>query len=165
MKKILTFTIIGFIMSLLIISCNDTTNKDITNTNNKLKEANQDVKEAVIPINDSAKKNAIASWKFFKSQSELAIARMEQDITKLEAKMATANNTVKEKILIDINNANKKLRKIKEKLQQKNSEFENDMNNINTKVISQNESFQREFNHDMNELANAFKDLFRDNVK
>jgi hypothetical protein len=54
---------------------------------------------------------------------------------------------------------------LKNKLQQRNAAFENEINQFDAGVTSKNQSFEREFKHDMNELGTAFKDLFKDNVK
>lgn len=165
MKKILNNLTAAFFMSILIISCNDAAKKDIADANTNLKEANQDVKGAIIATNDTAKANAIANWTSFRNGSDSAIAGMEKDVTRLDEKMAKTNNSAKATVKTDLDNTKKKLQELKERLQQKNVEFENDINQFDATVASKNESFQREFKHDMNGLGTAFKDLFKDNVK
>lgn len=130
-----------------------------------LKEANKDVKEAVIANNDLAKAAAISNWKSFKNESDIAIAGMERQITILDGKIAKASKKEKEKLKTDIDTARAKLHDLKEKLHQRNITFEKDIDKFDETVVSRNESFEREFKHDMNELGTAFTDLFRDNVK
>ncbi len=165
MKKVVLIITANFIIAMLVIGCADTTKKDMSDMTTNLKESNQDLKEAVIAINDTIKKNTIANWKSFKRESESAIARMDKDVATLEAKLEIANKATKEKLKMDLEKVNNKLQVIKVKLQQKNTEFESDINKFDKKVASNNQSFQREFNHDMNELTTAFKDLFRDTIK
>ncbi len=165
MKKITLIVTISFLIAILITSCNDTLKKDIYDANNNLKEANQDLKEALITINDTIKKNAIANWKSFRSESEYAIALLDKNVATLEAKLAKANDVAKEKLKTDLEKINKKLAPIKVRLQKKNTEFENNINKFDKKVASNNQSFQNEFNKDINKLSSALKDLSRDNIK
>ncbi len=158
MKKITGILTASLAVVILISSCNDASKKDMSDASKNLKEANNDVKEAVIATNDTAKANAISNWNAFKNESEGTIAGMEKQITSLEGKITKANNKEKEKLKAN-------LEKKKEKLQQRNTEFENDKDKFDAAVVSKNQSFEREFKHDMNELGTALKDLFKDNVK
>ncbi|MEO8772046.1 MAG: hypothetical protein ABI402_18250 [Ferruginibacter sp.] len=165
MKKILSTVTAGFFISILMISCNDASKKDMADADKNLKEAKQDIKEAVITSNDSAKANAISNWKSFKNESDSAIAGMEKDVITIEKKMTKADDAAKATLKTNLDKTNKKLKDLKEKMQQRNAEFENDINEFDANVAAKNQSFQREFRHDMNELGTAFKDLFKDNVK
>ena len=165
MKKITGILVAGFTLAILISSCNEASKKDMSDASKNVKEANADVKEAVVANNDSAKAAVISSWKTFKNESDTAIASMEREATALEGKIAKANSKEKEKLKTDLNNTKEKLHSLKMRLEQRNIEFENDLKNFDATVVSKNQSFEREFKHDMNELGTAFKDLFKDNVK
>jgi len=164
MKKI-TGILAGFAMAILISSCNDASKKDMSDASQKIKEANTDMKEAIIVTNDSVKAAAVSNWKTFKNESDSAIVGMEREGTTLEEKIAKANSKEKGKLKADLNNTKEKLHALKIKLQQRNIEFENDTEKFNETIASKNQSFEREFKHDINELGTAFKDLFKDNVK
>jgi hypothetical protein len=165
MKKLAGIILAGFTMAILLNSCNDASKKDMSDASNSVKEANTDVKEAVIATNDSAKSAVISDWKSFKIDSDTAIARMEREATDLEGKIAKANGKEKKRLKADLNSTKAKLHSLKVRLEQRNIEFENDIKNFDATVVSKNQAFEREFKHDMNELGTAFKDLFKDNVK
>ena len=165
MKKITGILLAGFTLAILISSCDEASKKDMSNASKNVKEANADVKEALVANNDSTKAAVISSWKTFKNESDTAIASMEREATALEGKIAKANSKEKEKLKTDLNNTKEKLHSLKLRLEQRNIEFENDLKNFDATVVSKNQSFEREFKHDMNELGTAFKDLFKDNVK
>lgn len=130
-----------------------------------VKETKKDMKEAVITAIDTAKIIAIANWRSFKNKSDSDIASMDNELTKFEAKIAKENNAIQATLKTDLYKAKQQLQIQKEKLQQKNIEFENDINHFDIILISKNQSFQREFKHDIKELDRAFKDLFRENIK
>jgi hypothetical protein len=165
MKKIISTIAISFIGAMLFGSCNDASKKDMTDATQDLKVANKDIKDAVIANNDTAKATAAANWATFKNESDSGIAVMEIQVTTLEAKIAKANTTSKEKMKNDLAKTREDLRTLKEKLAQKNTAFDNDIKKFDGTVVAKNESFEREFKHDMNGLGTAIKDLFKDNVK
>ena len=165
MKKITGILVAGFTLAILISSCNEASKKDMSDASKNVEEANTDVKQAVVANNDSAKAAVISGWKTFKNESDTAIASMEREATAFQEKIAKANSKEKEKLKTDLNNTKEKLHTLKVRLDQRNIEFENDLNNFDATVVSKNQSFEREFKHDMNELGTAFKDLFKDNVK
>ncbi len=165
MKKITAIVVAGFNLAILISSCNEESKKDMSDASQNIKEANTDMKEAVIATNDSAKAAAISNWNTFKTASDSAIVDMENEATTIEAKIARANSKEKEKFQASLKNTKEKLNGLKMRLEQKNIEFENDINKFDATVVTKSQSFEREFKHDMSELGSAFKDIFRNNVK
>lgn len=165
MKKITGILAAVFTVAIVMSSCNNASKKDMSDASKNIKEANADVKDAIIAANDSAKATAISNWKNFENESDTAIAGMEKDATAIETKITKANSKEKEKLKTDLNNSKEKLHALKLELKQRNNEFESEVNNFDSTVVSKNQSFEREFKHDMNELGTAFKDLFKDNVK
>jgi hypothetical protein len=165
MKRINGIMATGCIVAMLISSCNNASKKDMSDASKNLKEANGDMKEAVIAISDSAKAATIADWKNFKNESDTAVAVMERKITMLKEKMVQTNNEAKEKVSANLNKTKEQLNKLKQQLQQRNTAFENEVSKFDATVTTKNQSFEREFKHDMNQLGTAFKDLFKDNVQ
>jgi hypothetical protein len=165
MEKIARILAAGLSLAILISSCNDASKKDMSDASNNIKEANADVKEAVIVSNDSAKAAAISNWNTFKNESDSAIAGMEKEAKTIEAKIAKANNKEKEKLQAYLKSIKEKLNGLKMRLEQKNIEFKNDINKFDATVVTKSQSFEREFKHDMNELGTSFKNIFKDNVK
>ena len=165
MKRITGIITAGIAVAILTSSCNNASKKNMGDASQHLKEAGADMKEAVMATNDSAKTAAIASWNSFKNDADTSIAGMEKETAALNQKIAKAGNKEKEQLKTDLSKANEKLRALKERLQQKNLEFDNDIKSFNAEVAVKNQSFQQEFKHDMGELGTAFKDLFKKNVK
>lgn len=164
--KILTRTITaGFVVAIMMSSCNDALKQDGGEASENLKEAGNDLKEGAIATNETAESVAISQWETFKKESDSTIAGMERQLTDLTEKIAKAGTREKEKLQNNLNKTSEKLKALKEKLQQRNAAFENDKNNFDTTVVSKYQSFENEFKHDMNELGTAFNDLFKDNVK
>ena len=152
-------------LAAMTYSCNDASNKHMTDASQNIKEANADVNKAILETGDSAKAAAVSNWKTFNNESDTAIAGIEKDIAVLEANIAKANNKEKKKLQADVNAAKQKLEALKARLQQKNVEFNESLQKFDSTVVSKNQSFEREFNHDIHELGTAFKDIFKDNVK
>jgi hypothetical protein len=165
MKKIKNISAIIICMALFVSSCNEAAKKDMNDASNNMKEANTDIKEAITATNDTAKASTIAHWRTFKTSADSAIADMEKETNALGEKIAKANNSEKEKLQTELDNSKTKLQAIKLKLQQSDTDFNNDIKSFDASVISKNKSFEREFTHDMNELGTAFKDLFKNNAK
>jgi uncharacterized lipoprotein YehR (DUF1307 family) len=165
MKKINSSVIAALSIALFIIGCNESSKRNMNDANKNLKEAGQDVKAAMVATSDTAKANAILNWNSFKRESDANISGMEKDVQTIKEKMDKANGTAKEKLKMDLDKTDNKLQNLKERLQQRNTEFENNIDRFDSTAVAKNLSFQREFKHDMNELGTAFKDLFKDNVK
>jgi len=165
MKKNISTLLVGFFLSILIISCNGESIKDMTNTSGNVKESDREMKEEIIASNDTTKGTSLANWQAFKKESDLAIVSMEKDIKTIEIKLDKANKSAKTKLKADLNRTKQRLEVLKEKLKKRNDEFENDANKFDEKVVLKSQSFQREFKHDMKEMGNAFKNLFKDNTR
>ena len=165
MRKCKAILMACMVLAAMIYSCNDASNKDMSDASQNIKEANADVNKAMMATSDSAKAAAVSNWKTFNNESDTAIAGIEKDVAVLEAKIAKANNKEKKKLQADVHAARQKLDELKNRLQQKNAEFNESLQKFDSTVVSKNQSFEREFNHDIHELGTAFKDLFKDNVK
>ena len=151
--------------ALLIGSCGKSSKQHAEEATEKINEAGGDLKEAVLDGNEEAKMKATEDWQKFKIESEREITAMENQTKELEQKISKAGKKEKMKLRTALDKADQKLKEEKEKLKQRNTEFEADLTKFDDSVIAKNDSFKREFKHDMNELGTSFKDLFKDNVK
>lgn len=158
MKNKFQFTALAVIVALFLFSgCGQDSKKHV-------KDANENLKEAVIDAHAEARSKAIADWQAFINESDKSIAEMQKQANELKAKITIADQKTKLKLSSDLEKLEQKLNDQKIKLNQKNAEFEADLENFNESIEAKTELFKEEFKHDMNGLGTAFKDLFKDNV-
>jgi LPS O-antigen subunit length determinant protein (WzzB/FepE family) len=90
----------------------------------------------------------------FRRDAEKKMQEYDAKIAELKTKMVGADAKEREKY-------NEKIAK----LEAKNNELRQKLQNYKYESDSNWQEFKREFNHDMDEMGNAFKDIGRDNVK
>ena len=106
-------------------------------------------------LQDPKSKKQTDEYKTYRLEQEKKI--IEND--KLIKELKTKKNEVKKEKLINYEN------KIKE-LEKKNNELRKKIVvNYKDEGVNKWESFKKEFNHDMDELGQSLKNLFKDNVK
>ena len=106
-------------------------------------------------LQDPKSKKQTDEYKIYRLEQEKKI--VEND--KLIKELKTKKNQVKKEKLINYEN------KIKE-LEKKNNELRKKIVvNYKDEGVNKWESFKKEFNHDMDELGQSLKNLFKDNVK
>jgi predicted nucleic acid-binding Zn-ribbon protein len=128
-----------------------------------LTEAQSDLKMDQERVNEAAKAKSLADWKAFRNEADSTLAVMEEDLSQLEVRSEkTGRNNLKLKA--DYTKAKSDIAVLKERLNKRTMEFEEDMQHFDSKVSEKNQSFNREFKHDMEEFGKAFKDLFTDNT-
>ena len=162
MKKV---TVLFFAITAALFSCNQYSNKEVKEAGENLTEAKTKLKEAIANENDAAKEKETAEWRNFRNEADSSITHMENDLKKIKVNIEKASKKSKLKLKADYAKANSDMAVLKEKLHQKNIEFENDIKSFDKTVSENNLSFKREFNHDMEEFGKSLKDLFKDNVK
>ncbi len=162
MKKL---TVLSIVITAFIFACNQNSSKEVTEAKEKLTEAESELKDAKISEKEAAKARETAEWNSFKNQSDSTIAVAENDLKKMEIKVEKASKKDKQKMKVQYEKAKSDLSVMREKLQKRNIEFENDIKDFDDNISQKNQSFKREFNHDMNALGNSIKDVFKDNVK
>ena len=165
MKYTISKIVSGLVASILVIGCNQVSKKEMLDAKENVKEATQDLGEAVINAKDTAKANAISDWNSFKSESDSTLKHMEKDLAVLETDISKSGVAIKTKIENDLDQSRLKLEELKEKLKKGNIAFENDIDRFDSTIASKNNSFQKEFKHDMNSLRTSFEELFRKNNK
>lgn len=149
----------------LFTSCGQSSEDHKELAEKKINEAGEELKEAVVDANVEAKKKATEDWNEFKASSEQQIVVLENQSREVEDKISAAEKKEKYKLNAEWKKTMQKLKDQREKLTQRNTEFETDMKNFDDSMVTKNESFKREFKHDMDELGAAFKDLFKNTVK
>lgn len=162
MKKI---TLLLVAVTAFIFGCNQTSKQEVKEAGENLTAAKSELKEAVVNENEAAKAKAVADWNYFKNGSDSIISEMEIDLKKMEVRLEKANKSQKIKLNADYEKAKSDFVRLKEKLAQKNVEFENEIQIYDDNVSEKNESFKNEFKHDMDELGKSLKDIFKDNVQ
>ena len=162
MKKV---KVVVFALSVFMVSCNQSPNQKVKDAKENLTEAKDELKDAQAKEIEAAKAKETAEWKSFKNNADSSIIYMENDLKKLEARIDKAYSKDQKKLKSEYDKSKSNMEALKDKLNRRNTEFENDLKNFESKVSEKNQSFKREFKHDMDELGNSFKDLFKDNSK
>ncbi|MET3114532.1 uncharacterized protein YicC (UPF0701 family) [Pedobacter sp. CG_S7] len=154
MKKTIGYTIVsGLMIASLIVSCGEESQQHA-------KDAKTNIKEAVNASNKEVKEKTTAEWKNFKQDADSSIAVMEKRVQVLRVKAAKANAKDRERLNNDLNNAEMKLKKEKNILNQKYSEFESELKTFGDSLSIKNKVFQAEFKNDIKKLDTALNDLF-----
>ena len=143
--KMVARNLIGFLLCIMAISCQPG-QKKVENAQEEVEKSQQDLKKAQEEFNMDYQK--------FKLETENKILDNEKKINELKEKKL---NVKKE----DQTGYNEKIAQ----LEQKNNELKSKIDAYQFEGKEKWESFQKEFNHDMDELGQAIKDLFKDNVK
>ncbi|OFY87404.1 MAG: hypothetical protein A3F72_04170 [Bacteroidetes bacterium RIFCSPLOWO2_12_FULL_35_15] len=134
----------GVLIGTNLISANTISQKRIKNE-----------KEILFPLQDSKNKTQADEYKAYRAEQEKKITDNEKKIAELKAKK---DKVKKEKLAAyesKIDNLEKKNKEMKKKI----------MANYKDEGKEKWESFKKEFNHDMDELGQSLKDLFKDNVQ
>ncbi|MBL0315937.1 MAG: hypothetical protein IPP69_09210 [Flavobacteriales bacterium] len=157
--KILSILFIA--LSTLLVNCTQTSEKNDETKSKKPGELN----DAEIKAIEAEKTQERAEWNLFKAEADSTINSMEMELSKLSDKMNTSSKKDKERLQEKYNKSKEKVADLKVRIQKRNEEFQTDMQAYNEKISEKNKTFQRELKHDMNELGESMKDLFKDNVK
>ncbi len=149
----------------MLFSCQQTSKKNLNAAEENLTESKTKLQKAKVNENEALKLKETEDWKYFKNEADTSIASMENDLKIMELKIEKANQKEKQKLKAEYAKAKVDLAAMKEKLRQKNIEFEKNLNSFDKNVSEKNQSFKREFKHDMDEFGKSVKDFFKDNVK
>lgn len=148
------------ILIMLIVSCNQKSEKDTKNIKDTLAEstAKMESPEAKQSKANNAKAKAKAAWKSFKIESDSLILKMEDDLKALENKLKQAS---KEEKLLTINyqKATSDMAALKQRFKQKYEALEKDMDSLDEDVSQKSESFKREFKRDIDTIRQSLQDL------
>ena len=142
-------TLAVFAIAGLMLACQSPSEKE-QKAKVELAKAEEDLKakEAAASA-DVIKQSEEAEWKALKSATEASIAANELRIKELRAKKSSSTKTVDQ-----INTLEKRNKELKEKL-----------DNYEKNRPTDWAAFKRELSHDMESIADAFKELGEDNKK
>ena len=161
----LVIVLLSVAMGLLIIGCNDASNKHLDDATKDMNDANTDVKAAIVAENDTAKANAIADWKAFENESDSAVVGIERQSTALKLKISKANYKEREKLKKEIAHIDSAVITLKEKLHKSRLAFNKDVKTFDKNIALKNAAFEREFKQNITGLGNAFKNLYINTAK
>jgi Skp family chaperone for outer membrane proteins len=144
--KTKTLVITGCLFGIILISCNKPPEKGMEDAKEEIMESHQDLNEANEKYN--------AEFKEYKLEQEKMILENKEKIADLKEKKKEVGTENRAKYDARIDELEQKNNRLNEKLSKYNYESKENW-----------ESFKNEFNHDMGELGQSFKDLFKNNVK
>ena len=105
-----------------------------------------------------------ADWEKFKKDSEAIIENTEKELDELGKKIAESSKDEREILQKNLDELKQKNIMLKDKLVQRSKKFKENLIDFNASAKETELRFEREFKHDSNELKNAIKDFFENNV-
>jgi len=155
-KKMKTLTL--FLIAIMtLLGCNQSADRRATT----VKQETKDIETG----SDTVKTKRIAVWHRFKLESDSAIAKMDNDLLNLQAKLAKANSKDRAKLDDDYNKLKIEIARLKEKIRQKNVAFDNDMQHAKDMTLQENEQFKKDVKNDIDKLGKSVDQLFKDDKK
>jgi cell division protein ZapA (FtsZ GTPase activity inhibitor) len=107
--SIVIFAVIGFMAGILITGCEKSLEQKVKNTNEGVRDAKQELKDAQTEF--------FAEWRTFKSESEQKIKANEKIIDAFKENMEKAGSKVKAKYSNEVAELEQKNRDLKKKLE------------------------------------------------
>ena len=148
-NKISSFTAVLFLVGILLISCQSSSDK-VKNAKDNVKDAEMQVKVTQQELNQALQD----SIRQFKAESNLAIGNNEKSIAAFKLKIENANKSTKAKY-----------EKAVAELEQKNSDLKMKLEEYNDEGTDKWQDFKSEFQNDMNKLGKAISDFTVNNEK
>ncbi|WNH07770.1 hypothetical protein [Thalassobellus suaedae] len=162
--RIIFLTITVFMAGILLTGCGEKSKQDAKEVKEDLKELNKDLKQGAKDTAEEIKIAVNNEWQKFKTASESAIENTEKEIKDLREKISKTNKKEREKFTKQLDELEQRNIILKDKLNVRTRKFKENMIEFNEKAKDSEKEFEREFDRDMQELSNALKDLFKDNV-
>lgn len=162
MKNMMLLTIAATSM---IFSCSQSLNKKAKEEKAHLAESKQEMNDARRIRNDSVRAKTALQWKKFKTHTGRELARLDEDVKKIDSSVVQMNSDKKQKLNADCHQAKMNITKLRDRLNLKNIAFDNDMQTLGDKASQETQAFILNFSNDLGELDQAVKKLFRDNKK
>jgi len=157
---------IGFAvaMACCIMGCNRVPNKDVKAADQRLTEANRELKDAKQNKDKAIKAQTVDEWNKFKNESDSSIATMQNDLKNMEVKLVKTNTKENEQLRKMLVKVKRDLTELRNKLYQRNISFVSGLGRFNYSMYEKNQSFKREFEHDIKEMRKSINDLFKNNT-
>lgn len=154
-------TVLFITLTLSMLSCNQTSKKEVNQANKELKDAKEGLKHAGKIEREVLREETAEDWNYFKNESDSMMLKMDNDLTKLEGITTRLNAKDKQKLDSDHKSARIDIARLKKQLHRKNIAFDNDMQFFNDKSVEESEMFKRNFRHDMEEVEKSIKKLYK----
>jgi predicted RNase H-like nuclease (RuvC/YqgF family) len=152
-KSIFTFATAMFVTGTMLTGCYSDAEK-VENAEQKLHEANSDVKDARQDLAETQQTVAISEFQQFKNESNEEINNNERRITELRIEMKTASKEDRKRDEKKIDALEKENHELKVRLEAYNDDGKSDW-----------KKFKTEFRHDLDGIGQAFKDITVKNTK
>jgi len=151
-------TLTLFLIAIMtVLGCNQSADRRVTTVKQEAKDSE--------PGSDTVKTKRIAVWHRFKLESDSAIAKMDNDLLNLQAKLAKANSKDRAKLDDDYNKLKIEIARLKEKIRQKNVAFDKDMQHAKDMTLQENEQFKKDVKNDIDKLGKSVDQFFKDDKR
>lgn len=152
-------TVLFIAITTLICSCNQTSNKEVKETKEEVKEAQKDLQDAMTDERIAVRAKEVAEWNHFRNESDSLIAKIDNDVMEMQAKLVELNSKNRKEMERDYDKIKTEIAKIRQKLHQKNIAFDNDMRYFDESMEKEDELFKQGIRKDLNELDESLKSL------
>jgi peptidoglycan hydrolase CwlO-like protein len=125
-----TITILVMNISLILCSCNEASKKDLSDAKDNINKANRELQQAARDSRDAAKEKTISEWKSFNEKSEKNVETLNHQIREFQKKITTADQKENLRLKNELNQNREKLKTMREKLRERNLEFETVCTNL-----------------------------------
>lgn len=149
-------------MSLLTIQCENISEKG---ARKDLVQAKQELEKTRISESNAVHAKTVAEWQLFKAESDNDLARMESQVTKINAIHERSKSNANQNFTAEITKVKDDIESLKGDLKRKDASYESDMKSFGTKGAEENELFRRNFTSDILKTEESIKNLFITNKK
>jgi NurA-like 5'-3' nuclease len=163
-KQIITLVITAFMTVIILTNCGEKSKQDAVEVKEDVIELNKDLTRGAIDTAEEISTALKQQWDTFKTVSEIAIENTEKEIKELREKISKKNNEERKKLTQKLDELEQKNIVLKDKLVVRTRKFKENMIEFDEKAKENEKAFEREFDRDIKALNTALKDFFKDNV-
>lgn len=155
-----------------LLSCSEASQPKVDEAKNSSRAAANNLQNAANSLAEAQRTdaNVVANktskdWNSFKDDMNQQIARNEAEIKEIRKKIAAADAKERGRLNDELDKLQAKNNELRKKLDAEAKEVKNKVGAEIEQDKQRQASFQREFQHDSEELAQALKNFWTDNVK
>ena len=163
-KQIITLVITAFMTVIILTNCGEKSKQDAIEVKDDVIELNKDLTRGAINTAEEISTAVKQQWNTFKTASEIAIENTEKEIKELREKISKKNKEERKKLTKKLDELEQKNIVLKDKLAVRTRKFKENMIEFDEKAKAKEKAFEREFDSDIKALNTALKDFFKDNV-
>lgn len=152
-------------MSLLISNCGQNSKEEVKDAKKNMKAVRHELNDLTVNEKSALKAKTAENWKKFKTESDNAMTRLDQDLLKLEGTLSKINKRDKQKLDADFKQAKDDIRSLRDKLNKKSEDFESDVHNFSKKSTEEDEIFKEDFRLELEKVNLSVKKMIRDDKK